>query len=365
MSSGGRTLSGVWAGMAHPAAVASSSAALALTLLFSPTGAAHACSQLLCDDVEVGPPAPASLPANVPALYARLNRFYRVDAAYSEDPAAAVRLRDGGGREVPIDLVPAGETGGYWVLPRAKLAPGSYQLGVRSICERTRGHPTTGVLTAPFWKDVDLAIAANSPLPTAAGTLSVKGTRREPRYWSGVESWCQLVPQEVAVVELSFEPSAELVPFQGVARMTLHVDGVLWARSRYGTAEVARTIYEVERSTLEVHAPCEPPSPYANYRPDPGVTEGAHVAELVVELAGGVALPAVPVRFTITCDAGDEEPDAGVADARSPDAAPGMAREGGGGCGVARGPGPPRHLGGALALGLALLVARASARRLA
>lgn len=297
-----------------------------IAALFSAgSGAAWACSGLACEEPELGPPHTADVPINVPAFFVRLERLYQVDAA-PDGGAPVIRLVDDMGAAVPIAVEATGDLGSFWVRPSTKLAPGRYKLGVAATCERPRGQPTTGSPTAPRWKETTLVATNEHALPNTAGTLQVVSRALEAQYLNGLLSLCEVRPDPAAVVQFTFAPSPQMAPFMPVARATLKVDGKVWAKSRFGTLDVTRTIYEAERSPLQVHMLCGTTRTYPS--PDLGLAPGAHVAQLSLEIAGGPTLQTEQVPFNISCDDvaptdGSASLDAGLStDAGESDASP-------------------------------------------
>lgn len=271
---------------------------LGVSTLLAGEGVSRACSGLQCDPVELGPPAAAALPANVPSFYVRPDRIYHADAGTIE-PEAGVHLLNGAGQSLPFDLSPDVQTGGFWVKPKSALSPGQYTLGVSSRCDRQPGYPETGSIKNAIWKDIPITVTAPATLPTVAGTLAAKETRLANDYVTGPR--CHSTDRPSAIVAFAFEPSAALKPFLPVARLTLKVDGREWATSRVGTTDVPRTIYQSDRSSLEVHTLCRANTGSEFHVRDEGLTAGNHTAELTVTLAGGVQLPPLSVPFSINC----------------------------------------------------------------
>ncbi len=256
---------------------------------------AAACSPPPCVPGHAAPAEGATVPGNVPAVPVLLSESFSPSPGSREAPAT---LLDGQGRPVPTTWVPPGAGSREALLkPDAPLAPGSYRIVRAPVCKLTGAG-----LPAPAGGEVAQSFTATSPspLPTTAGAVKV-GAAVQKRYNVSASGSCaEEVP--AAVVALTLEPSAALVPFLPVARITVNVNGERWAATLPGGAHgpIPRSMYFASRAATELFRVCET-KPNVS---DRGIPLERVTGEVVVDLPGQGALPPIPFSATLPCGGG-------------------------------------------------------------
>jgi len=294
---------------------------------------ARACSPMLCVSPQFAPGAGGVVAADVPGIPLRLSQ-------YLSQPKAPVELLDAAGKAQLIQVETDTVSGWNLLKPVKGLTPGAaYVLRMPDHCQALElPAPATPVLTLfPF------TAGPPAPAPQTIGKLTLTALPTEViQVWT--YSGSCTVGLLVGSVQLSLQPSAELLPWLPVAQSETWVDGKLFSKSEPGHVPFAggppqptgwpNEINHVDR----IFAACGA----VPQGVEPGLALGKHHLDFRIHLPGFNQPAYLSTDFELACqlpgaDAGSSDGaagDAGAADAGAsvpPPAAPAK-----GGCSAGR-----------------------------
>jgi hypothetical protein len=264
------------------------------------------CSGAACDAMVVPVPAGGTIPENAPAVGFQ-------DSIFSESmwdgglelqrgAVTAVRLiRPDGGTAT---LTPVAANDGTFVTPIGGFAAGdTWQLATDG------GSPCDTATT--------FTVGAPAPLPNTSATLAVSAFRVEN---AGV-SLCGGASGLIQFALLEIHPTTEMLPWLGLARWELEVDGVNWSTSRFARVPVDGLVGVPIDGLHPVdvfHVQCRPHATDGGAAADGRLGPGMHAARLLARIAGvptPVASNTLMVNFDCTTDTWDAGTPPGPTDA--------------------------------------------------
>ncbi|HVH41242.1 MAG TPA: hypothetical protein VM925_02830 [Labilithrix sp.] len=240
---------------------------------------ANACWPGPCPEPRLLPESGATLPQNVPGFPFRPGG---ASSASDDGDAGAeletVTLKDAVGNLVPTSTRSMRPTDAFdrFIVPSAPLASGSYSLELVNPCAESKRETRSFTIGAP--RSFPTQIGTLRAIRSATGTVMVEAPAR-----------C-VATRKADSVSIAIDPTPEFAAFQGVAIVSVFVDGKSW---KGPVTKYRGGGWPTHFDPFVVYAFCDQSS---------GVSPGRHVVEVRAHLEGAPSDPApATIEIELKC----------------------------------------------------------------